>query len=186
MKTFFGLEWSEMKYELIDNFLPLDVFDKLKTFLLPVDVYKNEGQMPWYYIPAGNVVHQSSFDSTCNWRLFYLSHIVYDHVIESSFYERIISHFWEQLNIKSLIRIKINMYPNTEKLHEHGMHVDYDYPHKAAILSINTCDGYTKLEDDTKIDSVANRMLLFDASKPHSSTTCTDQPVRMNINFNYF
>ena len=176
-----------MKYELIDNFLPLDVFDKLKTFLLPVDVYKNEGQMPWYYIPAGNVVHQSSFDSTCNWRLFYLSHIVYDHVIESSFYERIISHFWEQLNIKSLIRIKINMYPNTEKLHEHGMHVDYDYPHKAAILSINTCDGYTKLEDgQIKIDSIANRMLLFDASKPHSSTTCTDQPVRMNINFNYF
>ena len=78
------------------------------------------------------------------------------------------------------------MFPNTEKLHEHGMHVDYDYPHKAAILSINTCDGYTKLEDGTKIDSVANRMLIFDGSTLHTSTNTTDQTVRININFNYF
>ena len=78
------------------------------------------------------------------------------------------------------------MYPNTEKIHEHGMHTDDLFPHKAAILSINTCDGYTKLEDGTKIDSVANRVLLFDGSKLHTPSTCTNQPVRMNININYF
>ena len=78
------------------------------------------------------------------------------------------------------------MYPNTETLKEHGMHTDYNYPHKASILYINTCDGYTKFEDGTKIDSVANRMLIFDGSKLHTSSTTTDQPVRMNINFNYF
>ena len=66
------------------------------------------------------------------------------------------------------------------------MHVDYPYSHKAAIFYINTCDGYTKLEDGTKIDSVANRMLLFDASKPHTPSDCTNQSVRVNINFNYF
>ena len=174
------------QHKIIDNFLPLDVFDKLKTFLLPVD-YKKEEEMPWYYVPAGNVVQgPGKSDPTRNWRLFYLYHIVYEHTIMSSFYERIIPYYWEQLNIKSLIRIKINMYPNTEKLHEHGMHIDYSFLHKAGIFSINTCDGYTKLEDDTKIDSVANRMLLFDGSKFHTPSTCTDQPVRMNINFNYF
>ena len=78
------------------------------------------------------------------------------------------------------------MYPNTETLKEHGIHIDYSFPHKAGILSINTCDGYTKLEDGTKIDSVANRMLLFDASNPHNSSTTTNQPVRVNININYF
>ena len=78
------------------------------------------------------------------------------------------------------------MYPNTEKVHEHGEHADYSWKHKTALFSLNTCDGYTKLEDGTKIDSVANRMLLFDASTPHTSSTCTDQPVRVNINFNYF
>ena len=127
------------EHKIIDNFLPLDVFDKLKTFLLPVDFKKGEGQIPWYYIPAGNAV-SFSFDTQANWRLFYLSHIVYEQTITSPFYERTIPHCWEQLDIKSLIRIKINMYPNTEKLHEHGMHTDYPFPHKAGILSINTCN----------------------------------------------
>ena len=66
------------------------------------------------------------------------------------------------------------------------MHIDTEYSHKAAILSINTCDGYTKLKDGTKIDSIENRILLFDASKPHTPSTTTDQPVRINININYF
>ena len=174
-----------MKHEIINNFLPLNTFKELQSFLLPVD-FKEGEQMRWYYTPAGNVVRQVSFDSTSNWRLFYLSHVVYEHTILSSLYEKIIPHCWEQLDIKSLIRIKINMYPNTQNVHEHGMHSDYDFNHKAAIFYINTCDGYTKLEDGTKIDSVANRMLLFDASTPHTSSTCTDQPVRVNININYF
>ena len=64
--------------------------------------------------------------------------------------------------------------------------IQWRIPHKTGIFSINTCNGYTKLEDGTKIDSVANRMLLFDASRPHTPSTTTDQTVRVNINFNYF
>jgi hypothetical protein len=173
-------------YEVIDDFLPLNEFNELSSYMLPFEFTENP-QLPWYYIPAGNVVKGTShFDRTIDWRLFYLSHVVYRQTITSPFYEKIIPHCWEQLNIKSLIRIKINMYPNTETLKEHGMHTDYNYPHKASILYINTCDGYTKFEDGTKIDSVANRMLIFDGSKHHTSSTTTDQPVRMNINFNYF
>ena len=66
------------------------------------------------------------------------------------------------------------------------MHIDYPFPHKGAILSLNTCNGYTKLEDGTKVDSVANRILLFDASTPHCSTTTSDTTARFNININYF
>ena len=172
------------EHKIIDNFLPLDVFDKLKTFLLPVDHKKGVEQMPWYYVPdpLSNIINHTKVD----WRLFYLYHIIYEHTITSPFYERVVPYYWEQLNIKSLIRIKINMYPNTETLKEHGMHMDYSFLHKAGIFSINTCNGYTKLEDGTKIDSVANRMLLFDASTPHCSTTTSDTTARFNINFNYF
>ena len=53
------------------------------------------------------------------------------------------------------------------------------------ILYINDNDGYTRLEDGTKIKSVANRGLYFDASRKHNSTTCTDAAARFNINFNY-
>ena len=65
------------------------------------------------------------------------------------------------------------------------MHTGYPFPHKSAILYINTCDGYTKFEDGTKIDSVANRMLVFEGETLHTSSSTTDQVVRCNINFNY-
>ena len=54
-----------------------------------------------------------------------------------------------------------------------------------ALLSLNTCDGYTKLKDGTKIDSVANRVLLFDPCEEHCSTTTTNVKARFNINVNY-
>ena len=92
----------------------------------------------------------------------------------------------EKLNIKSLIRVKANLYPYSgETLHEHGMHTDYEFPHYAALLSLNTCDGYTKLEDGSKIESIANRMVIFDASQKHCSTTTTSDFARINININY-
>jgi len=168
-------------YEVIDNFFPLNVFDEFHSLLLPDEFIEDPTkQVYWCYTPS--VATRKIED----WRLFYLTHIVYDYTICSPFYEKIVPHC-KQLDFKAIIRIKINMFPNTETLKEHGMHIDYDFPHKGALFSINTCDGYTKLgEDGTKIDSVANRMLLFDASKPHTSTTTTDQTVRMNINFNYF
>ena len=87
--------------------------------------------------------------------------------------------------MKCLIRIKANLYPNTERLHEHPMHSDFPFPHSGALLSLNTCDGYTKLKDGTKIDSVANRILLFDPNEEHCSTTTTNVSARINININY-
>jgi hypothetical protein len=36
------------------------------------------------------------------------------------------------------------------------------------------------------IESIENRALFFDSSKPHSSTTCTDKQMRINFNMNYF
>ena len=42
-----------------------------------------------------------------------------------------------------------------------------------------------KLEDGTKIDSIANRILLFDSSKKHCSTTTTNTFARINININF-
>ena len=91
-----------------------------------------------------------------------------------------------QLEVKSLIRIKANLYPSTDNIEYQSEHIDYDYSHKGAIFYLNTNDGFTTLEDGTKIESVENRILLFDPSKPHNSTTCTNDKCRVNVNFNYF
>ena len=91
-----------------------------------------------------------------------------------------------KLEVKSLLRIKANLYPKTEKIIEHDFHVDYEFPHKSALYMINTNNGFTILEDGEKIETKENRMLLFDASKKHKSTTCTDDIYKCNIIFNYF
>ena len=90
------------------------------------------------------------------------------------------------MKIKSLIRVKANLYPNQSIKEINEMHVDYDYKHKGAIFSVNTNNGGTLLKDGTKIDSLENRMLFFDASEEHDSVNCTDEKVRVNINLNYF
>ena len=66
---------------------------------------------------------------------------------------------------------------------EHASHIDYDASHLGAIYSINTCNGYTRI-GDTKVESVANRIVFFDPSQRHASTGCTDQRRRLNINLN--
>jgi len=66
------------------------------------------------------------------------------------------------------------------------MHQDYEWEHKGALLSLNTCDGYTRFETGEKIDSVANRIIFFDPSIRHTSTNTTNDKRRININFNYF
>jgi hypothetical protein len=84
-----------------------------------------------------------------------------------------------------LIRIKGNVYLNTKTKITHEKHVDYNYPHKGAIYYINTNNGKTILNDEVEIDSIENRLLIFNPSIPHSSTSTTDSKFRMNINFNY-
>ena len=80
---------------------------------------------------------------------------------------------------------KVNFYPRTDDIVYHKKHTDLPFEHTGALFYLNTNDGLTVLEDGTKIESIENRILLFDASRPHHSTTTSDQTRRMNINFNY-
>ena len=59
---------------------------------------------------------------------------------------------------------------------------------KIEVLEMGEVGVRTKtkvLEDGTEIESRANRVLLFDPSKPHHSTSCTSDKRRVNININY-
>ena len=78
-----------------------------------------------------------------------------------------------------------NCYPYTHEIFEHSPHRDYDFHCVGGDLSLNTCDGFTRLEDGTKVDSVANRLLLFISSLNHNSSTTTNAKGRYNININY-
>ena len=175
-----------MKYKVIDNFLDEEYFDSLVTLFTDIDKRGNF-KMPWFF--QSNV---SYFKDDTRWKpeiednlLFYMIHMFYENSIPKGDHYKTLYPLLDKLEAKGLIRVKANLYPNTEILHEHAIHTDYPFSHSAAILSLNTCDGYTKLKDGTKIDSVANRILLFDASEEHCSTTTTNVSARFNINMNY-
>jgi hypothetical protein len=172
-----------MKYQIIDNFLDYVDLHAIQNFMFK--------DMDWYYVN-----HVASEKDSENNHYYFVHQLFEGFLLDkqnSPFYADIFSRFvkaFERLNMeeemKALVRVKANLYPSTSKIVEHEFHVDYTFKHKGAIFSVNTCDGYTKLGDGTKIESVENRLLLFDSSKNHASTTCTNSNVRVNINFNYF
>jgi len=164
-----------MKYEVIDNFLPAEEHKKIHDLLMG-------NEFPWFYMNEISAKGVESKDY-----LMYFIHLFYFSDVPQSRQFNNIVPLLNKLDIKSLIRVKANFYPNQRRntpLDE--PHTDFPYQHKGAIYSVNTCNGGTILEDGTLIDSVANRLLLFDASKPHDSKSTDNAKARVNININYF
>ena len=162
-----------MSYKIIDNYLSKKDFQKLKAAIF-------HPSFPWYY--HNQVVLDNNEEDTNT----FFCHPVYDMVPYSKIYDLIHEIIITKINPKAIRRIKINLYPRTENIIHHKQHVDYPFSHKNIILYLNTCNGFTVLEDGTKIESIENRALFFDSSTKHHSTTCTDKKIRLNININYF
>tara|TARA_Y100001972_G_scaffold108576_1_gene138709 strand:+ start:66 stop:572 length:507 start_codon:yes stop_codon:yes gene_type:complete len=163
--------------KIIDDFLWKDDH---KFF---VDLFENK-DFPWFIckkVAAQEVPEEYE-------RQWYMTHMFYDNTICSDYYgsieEKILRHK-DFPTVFAMLRIKGNMYPGAEKLSEHAPHSDTNFTHMGAIYYINTNNGYTLIEGQ-KVESIANRMVIFDPSIPHNSTDCTDEPYRMNINFNFF
>ena len=157
-----------MTHQIIDNFLSEEKFLKVKNSILNSEFSWN--LTPWVSNLSENLKTTSSY---------YFTHLFYSGLfVDSNCY--IFIDILNQLEVKSLIRIKANLYPSTDNIEYQSEHIDYDYEHKGAN------NGFTILEDGTKIESIQNRLLLFDPSKPHNSTTCTDDKCRINVNFNFF
>ena len=66
------------------------------------------------------------------------------------------------------------------------MHVDLTMNQTTAIFYFNTSNGWTEFEAcGTKIESIANRMVIFSGDKVHCGTSCTDKHARVLLNINY-
>lgn len=164
----------EKNYKIIENFLPKDKFIELQHLL-----FSNE--FPYFYNKTLNAEHKEGDNSSYFTHTLYEPHLNYT---DSNYYSNFV-FITNMLDVKSSLRMKVNLYSRTDIIQEHSSHADYDFEHKGFILSMNTCNGCTILDDGTKIDSIENRALFFDPSKLHHSTTCTDEKVRINIILNY-
>ena len=163
-----------IKHTIKDNYLNEADYEKIR------DTMKGD-YFPWYFHDVV-VTADDNNDSS-----FFWTHVFFDREqgIASTFY-KVLHPLLNKLKFKALIRIKANLYSNQGRIIEHKDHADFPFQHKGALFSINSNNGFTVLKDNTKIKSVANRMLLFDPSIPHRSSTCTDAKMRCNININYF
>jgi len=115
-------------------------------------------------------------------------------LIKSS-HKKLIDPILSKLNVEILLRMKFNMNIRTNEIIESNFHVDIGTSlpyldlnpneYKIAIFYLNNNDGYTLFECGKRIESVANRVVIFDGKLKHCGTSCTNQKNRIVLNINY-
>jgi hypothetical protein len=158
---------------IIDNFLPDSLYQDLKSLILGDNI-------DWSYCPGATYLDQHDE--------FYFVHRVIAPDYTSSIFKDIkpILYFMDDklgFVIENLIRINCTLTTNQGVHQRTAMHVDFPIPHYVGIYYINDNNGPTVVED-TEVECVANRFLLFDGSKMHSGTLQDDCHARVNIVFN--
>lgn len=162
--------------KIIDNCIDEKCFQSLQNSMLSLP-----GDFPWY-------VNQTIHDSV---------EIQLTHTIYSQEMHKPISNMFEHmkpvldiLNPRALVRIKANLQLRQKFQVESNYHTDLRKEQcrgiTTAILYMNTNNGYTKFRNGGKVESVANRLVCFDAEEFHTGVACTDEPFRVVVNFNLF
>ena len=154
--------------QVIDNFLSEGEFKNLRDYI-------SSTSFPWYF---GLVTTDS--------KIAQFVHTFYANDAPTSTWPHV-EFFRLRLNMASLVRIKVNLNPRTETVQVHKDAFHTDYPDiTTAVYYLNTCDGYTLFEDGTKVNSIENRIVIFDSNVRHTGTSCTNESGRLVMNINYF
>ena len=171
---------------ITDNFLEQSVFEDMQNIFM-------RGDLPWWYRDfTVDYPEEGDYD-------FQFVHMLYlpENFYQTSdeLFDKICKPVIEKISPMSIYRIKANLTTRAPENMGSDFHIDIDNlknnPEKlkqwtTAIFYINTNNGYTEFEDGTRVESVANRIVNFPANLKHRGTRCTDQKIRIVINFNYF
>jgi hypothetical protein len=165
---------EKSQYEVIDNFLDKEYFDTIKNTVTSLD-------MNWFY--RDNMTSDDENGMCYFTHNFFLKNHVY------SPYFNLLEPFLAKLNISSLIEVRSNMTISKEDIYESSWHVDNPYENsKTVILYLTTCNAKTMINVENEIieiDSVENRILIFDTNISHKMKSATDAKRRIIINLNY-
>ena len=164
--------------EIKDNFLKQEDFDKIQKLM------GEPSPFPWFY--ADRIVFEDDVDK------FQFIHAFYDNHMPMSPFSNELDSIINIIQPFSIVKIRAKLLTRTPEIVESTFHVDIPLLEEklkqwtTSIFYINTNNGYTKFEDGTIVESVANRMLSFPANMKHCGTSCTNERRRTVINFNYF
>tara|TARA_Y100001949_G_scaffold159023_1_gene149610 strand:+ start:62 stop:586 length:525 start_codon:yes stop_codon:yes gene_type:complete len=168
--------------EVIDNFLPEDVFLSIQDVLMG----KN---FPWFYDDRTVYdVITDKFDYQFVHSFFKMNER-YGFLEKCSSFCDIILPIIEKLDCFCLLRVKSNLrtlYKDQQINQSIYYHRDLDEDCTTAIFYINTNNGYTIFKDNQqKVDCVANRLVKFDTKLEHAGVSSNNEKQRVVINFNY-
>ena len=157
--------------KIIDNFIDQQSFDKIKDSMFGT-------QFPWYYNSS-----KSLKDDDYNFQ--FVHNFVYE--------KKILTPFWKlllpvvnKLKVKEILRVKAKKKKKKNINYKYPMHIDTGIKgHKTAVFYVNTNNGGTIFLNGKKTNSVANRLVEFDSHQKHAAVDCTDEKVRVVVNFNY-
>ena len=154
------------------NFLSKEEFDKIKEILLGPN-------FSWFY--NSKILSDSQPLNT-----FQFTHTFFkDYLIQSNYFN-LLKPIMDKIKCLSLLKIKANLLTKTNTNIDYGFHTDYyDDRVTTGILYINTNDGYTKFKDGVVEKSEENKYVEFNSKLFHSGSSCTNDNIRVVINFNY-
>ena len=165
--------------EVFDNFLEEDVFEDLERRFC-VDFVE------WHFNP--HVVFPWDEDDLNN---FQFVNAIYTNGSPQNEHYNAILPLFDKLEVKFPLRAKLNLQTRTPEIVKRSFHSDMgdtlsdDMPYKTAIYYLNTNDGYTEFETGEIVESVANRVVIFEGNQNHRGTTCTNSKTRVVLNINY-
>ena len=161
--------------QVIDNFLQKEYYDHLYSVI-------TDTQFPWLF---QHQVATNLEDPRANLDHYYFVHSLFHaYRIESPLYDNFV-HLFEALEVDFLFRARVLLYVNQGKQIIHDRHIDHGETCKTALIYMNSNDGFTEFETGERIDSVKNRLLVFDGSVLHSSSTPTNTKDRMLLSVTY-
>jgi hypothetical protein len=165
-----------MKVNIYNDFLNEKDFNKIKDVMMG-------SNFPWYY-NSYKVYSNTHEDYIKN---FQFTHTFFSENAIKSEFMYLLDPIIKKNNIKSLIKVKANLVTFSENIIEYEKHIDTDVHiiNKTGIYYLNDNNGYTVV-DDKKILSKQNCFVEFDSNIQHFGTNCTDEKIRILINFNYF
>ncbi len=167
--------------KVIDHFLPPELLNEMHPFR---PFYTEE--IPWqrsYVVQKDHPQGQLNCEDRYNCQ--FVHYLYNDFERTSDYCWQVCDHFIRRLDMRAIIRAKVNFVPCGEKIIEHGFHCDWEYEHKTAIYYINSNNGYTKLRSGKVVESKANRCLIMPKRVSHTGTNCTDTEGRIVLNINY-
>jgi uncharacterized beta-barrel protein YwiB (DUF1934 family) len=154
------------------NFLQKDIFETFKANMMG-------RYFPWYY--NDYVTHEEKKEDNFQFTFVFLHNGEYKCIKPI---QDLLIPVLKNIKYKKINRIKANLLTRTNKIVEHGMHVDQEKG-TTGILYLNNNNGYTKFENGKKIISEENKYVEFNSNLKHTGSSCTDEKRRVVINFNY-